>query len=372
MNPMISNDCHSIKWDGDRNFPPAAHVSSQPLAGAAGFASVAEAIPASCYANPRWKGLAYFFKDYLVHFAILFGLAVTDRWFLLIPLFVLSSFSVSSLFIVGHDAAHDSLFRSKNLNYWVGRFAMVPSLHVYESWVVGHNRLHHGFTARHRADFVWHPLTIEDWGEMNYLQRAISRFEWSWLGAGFYYIRNVWLKMVDWRQPGSISFKVHKDQTFLALASLVYCGIIGLVGLYMYGSYFGAVWMVSKLVLIPAFLFMYCIGIVVYMHHISPDIQWHGASRWDRFKGQVEATTNLTMPFGLDFFFHYIMLHVPHHVDVRIPFYNLPNAVRAINSVFPHLMHEGRFDLADYWRSTRNCKLYNFDAGTWIPYPEKV
>ena len=90
-----------MKWDGERNFPPAVHVSSEPLAGAAGFASVAEAIPTTCYANPRWKGFAYFFKDYLVHFAILFGLAVTDRWFLLIPFFVLSSFSVSSLLSLG-------------------------------------------------------------------------------------------------------------------------------------------------------------------------------------------------------------------------------------------------------------------------------
>lgn len=339
------------------------------LGGASGFAAVASAIPAACYANPRWKGLAYFFKDYAVHFAILAGIASTDRWFFLVPLFVLSSFSVSGLFIIGHDAAHGSLFRNKDLNLWIGRLAMLPSLHVYESWVFGHNRLHHGFTARQRADFVWHPLTLDDWRSMDASMRAMVRLEWSWCGAGIYYIRNVWMKMVDWRQPDSVAAKVHKDQLFLGVGCVISCCVAGWIGWVAYGNSIGALWMIMKLVFVPAFLFMYCIGIVVYMHHISPGIRWNSPGSWDRFKGQIEATTNMVMPLGLDFFFHNIMIHVPHHVDTRIPFYNLPRAALAIRTAFPDLMNDKRFSLIDYWRNTRQCKLYDFNSGTWLPYP---
>src|SRR5690606_4060158 len=140
------------------------------------------------------------------------------------PLFVLSAFIVSGLFILGHDAAHGALFQSKRLNGFIGRLTMLPSLHVYESWVFGHNRLHHGHTARQGADFVWHPVTSEDWAKLSKLQRLLVRFEWSWLGAGIYYTRNIWLKMIRWEQPPSLAEKVHKDQmivyAWLLLASV--------------------------------------------------------------------------------------------------------------------------------------------------------
>ena len=326
-------------------------------------------IPPTCYDNPTWKGLAYVARDIVVHGAVLTGLALTDRWYLLLPLFVLSAFSVSGLFILGHDAAHGSLFHSNALNAFIGRLTMLPSLHVYESWVFGHNRLHHGHTARQGADFVWHPLTLADWQKLRPWQRALVRLEWSWLGAGIYYLRNVWFKMIRWQQPDSMATKIHKDQLLIHGFLLVSVGLSAWLGYVQYASWLGALWMVTKLVLIPAFLFMYTIAIVVYVHHIEPDIRWYPRGQWDKFKGQMEATTNLYMPVGLDFFFHNIMVHVPHHVDMRIPFYHLPEAAQAITAAFPDVVREGKMSLFDYARFTKQCKLYDFEKGQWGPYP---
>ena len=60
-------------------------------------------------------------------------------------------------------------------------------------------------------------------------------------------------------------------------------------------------------------------------------------------------------------------MHVPHHVDMRIPFYELPRAAKAIRDAFPDTVREQRFTIRAYLRTTRNCKLYDFERGTWLP-----
>jgi omega-6 fatty acid desaturase (delta-12 desaturase) len=64
------------------------------------------------------------------------------------------------------------------------------------------------------------------------------------------------------------------------------------------------------------------------------------------------------------------MVHVPHHVDMRIPMYNLEAAAAAIEEAFPGTIHEGRLRFRDFVKSSRQCKLYDFDAGTWLSYAE--
>ena len=68
------------------------------------------------------------------------------------------------------------------------------------------------------------------------------------------------------------------------------------------------------------------IGSVVHVHHIQPDIRWYPRREWTKFRGQMEGTTILRAPRGFDLFFHSIFVHIPHHVDMRIPFYGLEPA----------------------------------------------
>jgi omega-6 fatty acid desaturase (delta-12 desaturase) len=67
-------------------------------------------------------------------------------------------------------------------------------------------------------------------------------------------------------------------------------------------------------------------------------------------------------------FFHNIFVHVPHHVDMRIPFYELPRAAKAIRDAFPDAVRERRFSMREYLRTTRRCKLYDFERGTWLTF----
>ena len=62
------------------------------------------------------------------------------------------------------------------------------------------------------------------------------------------------------------------------------------------------------------------------------------------------------------------MIHVPHHVDVRIPFHQLPRAADAIAAAYPDTVRRSTLSLRSYLRCTKICKLYDFDKGSWLPY----
>lgn len=328
-------------------------------------------IPAEAYANPTWKGLAYFARDLVFYGLVLWGLAVTDNPIFLVALWAVSAVVVSGLFVIGHDAAHEALFGSKRLNSIVGHLAFIPSLHVYEAWVLGHNRIHHGHTVRQGMDFVWHPITVEQWAAMTRLQRARHRLEWSWLGSGPYYLREIWWnKMITFEPPAKWRKGIRRDQVFLAVAAALVVAGAGVLGWATYGSALGVAWMIVKLVVVPFLGFNVMIGWVVHVHHIAPDIRWWPRRQWTKFHGQMEGTTILRVPLGLNLFFHWIFVHVPHHVDMRIPCYGLNRAANAIKEAYPDVVIDEKLRFRDYLRNTRACKLYDFDDGRWMTYAD--
>ncbi len=333
------------------------------------ISDVIDKLPEHVYENPTVLGMLYFARDIAIYAGMVALLVSFDSIFLLAPLWVLTALSISALFIIGHDAAHGALFASKRMNYLVGQAAMLPSLHVYEAWVFGHNRIHHGHTVREVMDYVWHPSTPEAYRAMTPVQRGLHRVKWSWLGAGVYYGWDIWWKnMMRFIAPAKIAADVKRDRAIVwTWAAVVNAALLG-AGVALYGGIGGGLWLWFKVFAVPFVLWNYVIGIAVYVHHISPEIAWQNRREWTRFKGQMEGTTILHVPAWVNFFMHNIMLHVPHHVDMRIPFYRLPEACEAIRRDFGEIVREKSVRFVDYLRTTRACKLYDFETHTWRGY----
>src|SRR5437879_9485072 len=337
--------------------------------GTASLKPVLAVIPADAYRNPTWKGLAYFGRDLVMYAVLVWALIVVSQPLAVFGLEVALALVVSALFIVGHDAAHGALFRSKRLNSLVGHVAMLPAWHVYEGWVLGHNRIHHAYTVRQGYDFVWHPYTLDEYRAMSRWQRSRHRFEWSWAGVGAYYMREVWWnKMVVGTPPARWIGAIRRDRWIVATFVLGASVALSSIGLARTGSVAGTLWLVSRVLLLPFLSFSYVIGSLVHIHHVHPDIRWWKRREWTRFKGQMDGTTILRVPRGLNFLFHCIMVHIPHHVDMRIPMYNLELASDAIKTAYPDTVHDKRLRFRDFVGNTRRCKLYDFDRGEWLTY----
>jgi omega-6 fatty acid desaturase (delta-12 desaturase) len=332
-----------------------------------GLKPVLDIIPAHCRERSTARGLSLFARDLAIYAFAIWGLLSTNNPLLLIPLWLLAGTITAGLFVLGHDAAHGALFDSKRLNSVVATVAFLPSLHAAELWRYGHNRVHHGHTLRQHIDFVWHPLTVEQYEALGPVRRARHRLEWGPLGAGAYYCREVWWnKMVRFDPPPRWAKAIRRDQAIVAAFAL-----LPLVAAVALQGPVGGVWTWFKVIVVPFLLFCQAIGWVVHVHHIQPDIRWWTRREWNRYRGQVEGTTILWGPPGWDFFFHWIMVHLPHHVDMAIPCYRLPEAARAIAEAYPDDVDERPIRVRDYLASTKVCKLYDFDAGTWVPYPTR-
>jgi len=332
--------------------------------------AVLKVIPKDCYDNPTWKGMLWIAWDFAIYAAIVAGLVLIDSpW--LILLWILGGLSISGLFILGHDAAHKALFKSKRLNRVMAQLTFLPSLHIHEGWVFGHNRLHHGHTVREQMDFVWHPTSPAQYAELSGLRKLVHRIYWSPVGAGLYYMFDVWWKkMMIFKAPPKQAAAHRIEKAVVLTYLLAFSGALAYGGWYRYGTGLGALWMWTKVFLIPFVIWNYSIGITVYLNHISRDINWWKRSEWNRFGGQMEGTTVIRLPWILNLFYHNIFLHIAHHVDTRIPFYGLPKATAAINEAYADVVIDKKLSLVDYLKTTWTCKLFDFERGQWVGYGE--
>ena len=331
--------------------------------------SVREIIPAECYERPTAPAARALVRAWVVYAVTIAALAAAGSWWSVTLLWIAAGFAVSGLFVLGHDASHGALTSSNTWNRLLARACMVPSIHVEAAWDLGHNRIHHGYTTRQGFDFVWHPATVQDWRSLGRIARLQHRLEWSWAGSGAYYLRTVWWQKM-WRFNGQSKHRGRIIRDKFVLAGIVGTAVAALAvtGAFQSGVT-GALWLPFKLVVVPFLLFIHIIGWTVYVHHVDPEIRWWTKKDWSQYKGQMESTTVLEMPRLVNWlWFHNIFVHVPHHVDVRIPFHQLPAAARAIEAAYPHTVRRGRMSLRSYLRAARTCKLYDFEAAAWLPY----
>lgn len=326
-------------------------------------------IPSRCYDNPAWRGLAMFARDWALYLAAVAALLWSDSPLVLVPAWLLAGAAISGLFVVGHDAAHGALFRSARLNYWIAQLSMLPSLHAFDVWSYGHNRVHHAFAACEGMDFVWHPVTAAQYERLSPLRRLLHRIEWSVLGSGIYYARAMWWgRILNAVPPARLAAAFRRDRWLIGAYALGTSAAVAAAGYALTGDALGAFWCWVKVLVVPWVLWNYTIGVTVYIHHIAPQIAWHPRRRWSKFAGQMESTGSIRIARWLNFFWHNIYVHTPHHVDPRIPFYHLPEAAAALAHMYPDVVRVRSYHLRDYVHTTQQCKLYDFERGVWLGY----
>jgi omega-6 fatty acid desaturase (delta-12 desaturase) len=328
----------------------------------------AAVLPAECRDKPTWRGLTAICGDLTLYVVMISLLALSDSLLVLIPAWLIAASAISGLFVLGHDAAHGALFRNPRLNSVLGQLVMLPGLHAFSVWAYGHNRIHHAFATCEGIDFVWHPVTARQYARLTPLGKLLHRIEWSALGSGLYYVRAIWWeKIVCGVPPARLRAAFRRDRAIVAAYLVVVAAGLFCVGARA-GGWPGAVWMWMKVFGVPWALWNCAIGWAVYIHHIAPDVRWRPRRHWNAFGGQIEGATIYHVPRWVNIFWHNIFLHVPHHIDPTIPFYHLPRAAAALRLRYSDALRERRYRLRDYVRTTRQCKLYDFERGIWLTY----
>lgn len=315
------------------------------------------------------RAIALLVLDYALLLSALAGTVLLDALWAKLLCGVAAGFVIGRLFIIGHDACHQSLTPHRQLNKWLGRIAFLPSLTPYSLWDVGHNMVHHGYTNLKNVDFVWAPCTPQEWAEMSAWQRLQYRVYRSGWAPGLYYMVEIWWKRMFF--PNARHMPTRRRAFLLDNLLISAAGAVWLGGLWAAASAAGQpLWAVLLAgLVVPFFFWCAMIGFVVYVHHTHRRISWHDDKvAWARAQPFVSTTVHLTFPLRFGALVHHIMEHTAHHVDMSIPLYRLKQAQARLEELLPGRIVVQPFSWRWYFETARSCKLYDFTRRSWTDF----
>jgi omega-6 fatty acid desaturase (delta-12 desaturase) len=151
------------------------------------------------------------------------------------------------------------------------------------------------------------------------------------------------------------------------LGTLAYAAASSTVAYRFAGGWLG----VAAAVVVPFLVFTYVIALVVYLHHTHPDVPFFtDRKEWSVTIGQVACSTVVRSNALVERLTHSILIHPPHHVDARIPFYNLKRAYADLVPAFGQYVCEYRLGWSTVRKIFSQCQLYDFDTHTWHRFAE--
>lgn len=259
-------------------------------------------------------------------------------------------------FVVFHDCAHGSLFVSKRANRWVGRAAALLVLSPFERWRHDH-AVHHGTSGdlerRGVGDIV--TLTVHEYRARSWRGRLayrVIRNPLFMFGLGPIVAMMVGPRIPNRSQRPRLRRSVLGTDAGVFLVAGGLCWLIG--------------WERLLLVWAPSALLAGSVGIwLFYVQHQFEDAYWQSATDWDYTDAALRGSSYLKLPWLLDFFTGHIGLHHVHHLNARIPNYNLHRAHREI-AIFDQVP---TLSLMDGLRAVR-LKLWDQEQGKLISFAQ--
>jgi len=334
--------------------------------------AVRDALPSDSRERSTAIGLVYFALAATIYWASFVAIPLPSSWIARIAIALVNGLAVGIFFIVGHDACHGSLTPRAKLNKWLGRIAFLPSLHPFAAWEYSHNALHHGFTNLRGKDPVYCPRTVKEFAELSPLQRKLERMYRSWFGMLPLYLVTIWWAL---EISPSVEHRTHiaKRGTFAFDRALVLAfPIVQAAVLFASTNTRGAdlVGLIALGVTLPFLVFNWLIGFATFQHHTHPRVMWYrDADEWNFFRAQVRSTVHVEFPRWVELLLNNIMEHTAHHVDTKVPLYNLTNAQDRLEQVFgKEIVITEQFSFAGMARTFRTCQLYDFDAHRWLTF----
>jgi acyl-lipid omega-6 desaturase (Delta-12 desaturase) len=259
-------------------------------------------------------------------------------------------------FIVFHDCGHGSFFASRRANRWVGRFTALLTWQAYENWRFDH-AVHHGSAGdlERRGQGDVPTLTVQEYYGRPWQQRLgyrLFRNPLVMFGIG-----PVYSLMIAPRFSSRDKRRRHRNS--IILTNIALAGVITTLCL-LFG--------------IPAFLLV--IGVpayfaamagvwLFYVQHQFEDVYWEHSDRWSYTEAALEGSSYLKLPQPLQFFSGNIGLHHVHHLNARVPNYNL-QAAHDENEIFAQVPV---LTIRDSLRCPR-LKLIDDDTGRLLTWSE--
>jgi len=311
------------------------------------------------YAQPRLGrsllDLATSVVPYLLLTAFMYATWGDSIWLTLGLLLPTAGFLLRT-FIVFHDCGHGSFLASKRANRWVGRFTALLVWQPYENWRFDH-AVHHGTAGdldrRGQGDVpTW---TVEEYYARPWQQRLGYRLFRSPLvmfGIGPMFSLMVAPRFSSRDKRRRLRNSIILTNISLAIAVTGLCLLFGIPAFLL-------------VQLAPAYLAAMAGVWLFYVQHQFEDVYWESSERWSYTDAALEGSSYLKLPKVLQFFTGNIGLHHVHHLNARVPNYNL-QAAHDENEVFAQVPV---LTLRDSFRCPR-LKVIDTKSGRLLTWAE--
>jgi omega-6 fatty acid desaturase (delta-12 desaturase) len=220
-------------------------------------------------------------------------------------------------FVVFHDCTHGSLFPSRRANHRVGVILGFFVLAPFRQWQHEHS-VHHATSGdldrRGIGDVT--TLTVAEYSSMQWYQRLgyrLFRNPLVMFGLG-----PIFAMIIGPRLPLSSYRPRQRNSVLLTDVTLIVT--IGLLCWALGWQDFVVVWAPSALLAGSAGVWLF------YVQHQFEDAYWQRGEEWGYAEAALQGSTYLKLPKLLGFFSANIGLHHVHHLNARVPNYNLQRA----------------------------------------------
>lgn len=232
------------------------------------------------------------------------------------------------IFIFFHDYAHGAIWRDSKVAWWIMTVFGLMVLSPLPVWTQTHDYHHRNNAKMLGASIGSYPtVTVGMWRGMTPTQRRwylFARHPMTILFGYFPVFMGGMCLAAFVREP-----KVHWQGP---LAIGLHVGAAGLAG-WLLGP-----WAALVGIVLPLFVACAAGAYLFYAQHNFPAAELRGRDTWTYHHAALRASSMFDMPLVMHWFTGNIGYHHVHHLNHKIPFYRLPEAMAAI----PELQSPGR------------------------------
>jgi len=259
-------------------------------------------------------------------------------------------------YILFHDCAHGSLLTGRRANAWLGAVLAVMVFTPFARWRHDHV-VHHataGDLSRRGVGDV-PTLTVDEYKERSQLARIgyrLFRNPVVMFGLGPIYAMLLTPRWVSRSAAARIQRSTWRTNAALVLVVGTLCWLLG--------------WREFLLVQAPIVVLAGATGVWLnYVQHQFEATYWERPEDWSYTDAALRGSSYLRLPRVLQFFTGNIGLHHIHHLNPKIPNYNLQRAQNEI----PIFESVPELSLSDGLRAVR-LKLWDEDAARLVTWAD--
>jgi acyl-lipid omega-6 desaturase (Delta-12 desaturase) len=257
--------------------------------------------------------------SYLLVFA-LYCYSISISWWLALPLVLLGGGLLIRTFIIFHDCGHGSFFASNAANNFWGSISGLLTFTPYYHWRDEH-AVHHGTAGdldRRGTGDIW-TLTVAEYLAASRWKKISYRFARN--PVVLFILSPMVMFLIVQRFPSARAGKRERHSVWWMNLAILVMGttLSALIG---FGPYL--LFQLGTLAVAAS------AGIwLFYVQHQFEDAYWERGKEWDYFIAAMKGSSYFKLPRVLQWFSGNIGFHHIHHLNPRIPNYNLEQCHRS-------------------------------------------